>query len=100
MRFICQIALDPALFGDIPAKMAYLFMTDEDEYVGETFDPDGGENAVILQPGTPAVPTQSLIVGPTLYKMRQQPGRDRLSPLPCELAVHLQWGDDPEFVAE
>jgi uncharacterized protein YwqG len=53
MRFICQIALTPTVFPDTNAQMAYLFMTDEedDEFVDGTYEPDGGENAVILQPG-------------------------------------------------
>jgi hypothetical protein len=53
MQFICQIALDPALFGALPTQMAYLFVTDWD-YEGEypdTCDPEGGENALIMQPG-------------------------------------------------
>jgi hypothetical protein len=30
MHFICQIALDLALFGKLPTRLAYLFMTDWD----------------------------------------------------------------------
>jgi hypothetical protein len=49
MQFIGQIALDRDLFGDVPARMAYLFMTDTDGSA-ETWDPNAGENAVVLQP--------------------------------------------------
>ena len=86
MRFIAQVALDPS----IPARMAYLFMTDEEEFV------DGGENAVILQPGTFAGPTIEQ-EGPTLYRMV---GSDRLVPEPCEFAVSLAFGEDSDGFAD
>jgi hypothetical protein len=68
MRFICQIALDRVLFPGTEAQMAYLFMTEEEdgEFVDGTYEPDGGENAVILQPGTTEIPTKNLAEGPTL----------------------------------
>jgi hypothetical protein len=69
MRFICQIALNSDIFGEIPERMAYLFITDDETFVDNTFDPDGGENAVIIQPGTCAMPTQPLLKGPGWYKM-------------------------------
>src|SRR5689334_4419099 len=68
MQFICQIALDPLLFGDIPGRMAYVFMADgANEYVDFTWDPDAGENAVVIQPGDYDLPTKLLTEGPTLY---------------------------------
>ena len=53
MQFVCQIALDPDILGVSPGRMAYLFITGEteDEWVDGTYDPDSGENAVIVQPG-------------------------------------------------
>ena len=53
MLFVCQIALDPEIFGVSPGRMTYLFITreSEDEWVDGTYDPDSGENAVIVQPG-------------------------------------------------
>jgi hypothetical protein len=93
MRFICQVALDPHIFGEIPGRMAYLFMTDlEEEFVDDTYDPDGGENAVIIQPGTNEIPTQPLLTGPTLYK--------RMSLRHCEFAVEAFPGEDPETIDE
>jgi len=50
MRFICQIALDSALFGEIPARMAYLFISDGRTFVDNTFDPDGGEREGMVDP--------------------------------------------------
>jgi len=66
MRFICQIELQKVGYGKKDAKFAYLFMTDEDEYVDGTWEADSGENAIILQPGTTQLPTIDLINGPTL----------------------------------
>ena len=66
MRFIGQIAIDSTQFSPVTARMAYLFMTDGEEYVDGTWEPDGGENAVVLQPGQTTVKTQPLAQGPSL----------------------------------
>ncbi len=102
MRFLCQIRLDRALFPGTAAEMAYLFMTDEDDgrFVDETFEPNGGENAVILQPGVTQIPTRPLSKGPTLYRMTEKPGFGRLQPEFCEFAVTLIEEEDVEFVPE
>lgn len=99
MRFICQVALDAHLFGEIPGQMAYLFMTDGEKYV-DTYAADGGENAVIIQPGTWNAPTQPLKAGPTLYKMVGEPSGERFVPVSCEFAVDLSLGEDPEVIVE
>ncbi|MEV6394075.1 hypothetical protein AB0M39_04715 [Streptomyces sp. NPDC051907] len=45
MQFLGQFALDGG-------RIAYLFMTDvQVEYVDGTWEPDGGENALLIQPG-------------------------------------------------
>lgn len=96
MRFIAQIALDPALFGDVPARMAYLFMTDDEEWVDGTYEPEGGENALILQPGDFAGPTTNQPEGPTLFRIVERPGEDGRVPEACEFAVSLvRGGDEP-----
>jgi hypothetical protein len=95
MRFIGQVALDPRIFGPMPARMAYLFMTDEEEFV-DRYEPDGGENAVIVQPGEFGGPARLLAEGPTLYRMVEKPGADRLVPEPCEFLVTLAYGEDAE----
>ena len=41
MRFICQVTLYPELFGDVKGKMAYIFMTDGEDYVDGTWEPEG-----------------------------------------------------------
>ena len=43
MRFIGQIALDPALVGEIAARMAYLFMEDSDTQDGWSWDTESCE---------------------------------------------------------
>ncbi|RKR92198.1 hypothetical protein BDK92_6632 [Micromonospora pisi] len=91
MRFLCQIALE--LVGDGPGRLAYVFVTHGDHGRDtEEFDPDvifadGGENAVVVQPGTFAGPTVSLASGPTLY-------HDDGSP--AEYTVDLVRDEDPE----
>jgi len=53
--------------------MAYLFMIDEAEAVDGSWEPDAGENALILQPGpfVPIVSTRPLKIGPTLQARRE-----------------------------
>ncbi len=102
MRFIGQIELSEELGFTTLAKMAYLFMTDEaeGEFVDGTYQPDGGENAVILQPGTTTLPTAAITEGPTLYRMVKQPDMDWLQPEPSEFSVELTQADDVEFLSE
>jgi uncharacterized protein YwqG len=97
MRFIGQIAIDPSRFSSISARMAYLFMTDEDEFVDGTWEPDGGENAVILQPGTTSTSVVANREGPSLYKMVQKPAQKLLVPERCEYSVKLEAGEDSEL---
>jgi len=102
MRFICQIALDDAGVPMGAGKMAYLFMTDEAEYVDGTWEPDGGENAVIIQPGgaAPGVAVAAIANGPSLYEMVQLPGAPLLTEQEREYAVRLNVKDEPAFVPE
>lgn len=102
MRFICQIELRSEYGFNTPAKMAYLFMTEEEggDFVDGTYEPDGGENAVILQPGSTSIPTTDKIEGPTLYKMVSVEGQDRLQEQTCEFNVILTEAEDIEFVTE
>lgn len=99
MRFICQIALDPKVFGKADSRVAYLFMTDEEDYVDGTWDPDEGENAVIVQPGEPLVRVKPLALGPSLYEMVI--GLERVRHRrPCEFAVRIKVSTEPEFIPE
>ena len=100
MRFICQIALSAELFGSNAPRMAYIFMTDGEDYVDGTWEPDGGENAVILQPGTTSLRVERLTEGPTLYRMVKKLLKERLVPESCEFAVLGLVDNDPEYVPE
>ncbi|MBL0319308.1 MAG: DUF1963 domain-containing protein [Alphaproteobacteria bacterium] len=68
MNFICQIAIDTSIFPNAKGKMAYIFMTgDEDGGDAETWDPESGENAVIIQPShVLEADVQEIAVGPTI----------------------------------
>lgn len=101
MRFICQIKLIEDIFPGCQDKMAYIFMTEDDEYVDATWEPDGGENAVILQPGgQPQVEVQNIVEGPTLLNYVKVDGHDRLQPIDIEYMVNLVSADDPNFIPE
>lgn len=102
MRFICQVAIDEALFPGSVGKMAYIFMTDEEEYVDGTWEPDGGENAVIIQPGgqAPVVSTTAQATGPTLYDMVDEAGMDRLVAVEREYLARTASGSEPAFQPE
>jgi hypothetical protein len=101
MKFICQIAVYPELFGQGMARMAYVFMTDLEKQVVPAWDPNGGENAVIMQPGRPAnIQTKSVENGPTLYEYVEIPGDPMLHARPCEYIAELTKRNDPDFVDE
>jgi hypothetical protein len=96
MQFVCQIVLLTELFGDIEGRMAYIFITDDYDtgYLADTWKPDGGENAVIIQPGGVwAGPAQSLHEGPTLYRRAWE--HHDWQRTPCEFEVELRFGEDP-----
>ncbi|MFB6891411.1 hypothetical protein ACFCX4_19145 [Kitasatospora sp. NPDC056327] len=94
MRFVAQIELEPVLGPAGRGRTAYLFVTHADH--GEAFfdpdviDPDGGENAVIVQPGGDHTgPVRPLTTGPGLFD------RDG-SAVEFTPALHLV--DDPGFL--
>ena len=74
MRFIGQIAIPPELFSGGTGKVAYIFMTDADDYVDGTWEPNGGENAVVIQPAKavdpPIVEVSANATGPAIRKDR------------------------------
>ena len=64
-------------------------------------DPDGGENAVIIQPGkTWDIYTDLFGPGPSIYAyMSPKPGHPRIR-IPCEYAVDLKLEQDPDVLDE
>jgi hypothetical protein len=104
MRFICQIALEEPFFSGTSGRMAYVFMTEEDsdDFVDGTYDADGGENAVIVQPGATevAVDTKPNATGPTLFRKVGRDGDSQLHSEGCEYGVTLLGGDDESLTAD
>lgn len=105
MRFVGQVALQPdgdafiasgGGVGDGPGRLAYIFVThgdhgqDDESFDPDVVFPDGGENAVVVQPGTYSGPSRPLTTGPTLYHADGSP---------AEYLVDLVRGDDPEPLA-
>lgn len=90
MHFIGQISIDPQLFGGEPGRMAYLFMTD-DEDVDSTWDSAGGENALIIQPSPDDlhVETAPLREGSSLFETLPDDVSGLLTESPCEFSVRL-----------
>jgi len=102
MQFICQIKLTEAQFPGCGGKVAYVFMSyDEEEVVDGTWDPNGGENAVIIQPGgKPQVKVKNLTTGPTLQKYVKVLGKNEYHHLDSQYSVELTTSKDPEFIPE
>ncbi|RYX84698.1 DUF1963 domain-containing protein [bacterium] len=95
MQFIGQIALDPLGFE---GAMAYLFMEGEDG-AGDTWVPDGGANAVIIQPSdaTLSVNTKPLTDGTPLYESVPVPKGNVREKQVYHYAVNLHAEEDKEI---
>ena len=101
MEFVAQVRLDPQIFGNPGEAMAYLFVADAVE-AEDTWDPYGGESAVVLQPGDPSlVRTSAQIEGPSLHHLFDEwGGADPVAPELCEFTVIEVPGSDPASVDE
>ena len=101
MRFVGQIELGPVLGAAGQGRMAYVFVTHADHEEEGFFDeslfpeitePDGGENAVIIQPGgNYAGPVLPLATGPGLYD------RDGAA---VEFTADLHPVDEPAYLTD
>lgn len=87
MMFICQIELEQEIFGQIAGKMAYIFMTDEDDHTEGTWEAKGGENAVIIQPNGINPLSIRLEAGHTLNIWKTLENEKRNQSFACEFAV-------------
>ena len=100
MSFLGQIVLDSDHFGYLKGKVVYLFMnTNED--ADETWNPDGGENAVIVQPGNNTITCIADETGPTVeHAYDSEFDTDGL----CEFTVNLsdvdEYEDDEDILME
>jgi hypothetical protein len=111
MVFIGQIALTPEIFGPVAGKMAYLFLAEHGTFLGRpvydpnSYLPDAGANAVIVQPGDNSHhPTRPLVEGPSLFRFDKGKRRILLFRkkicVPCEYGVSLTLRDDPDQLDE
>ena len=98
-EFVAQVQLDPEVFGNQQETMAYLFVADA-VWSEDTWDPDSGESAVVIQPGDPpAVPTAGRRGGPTLHHVFNERGGPEPTPAEsCEFGVLAISGVDPASV--
>jgi len=100
MQFIAQIALDDRLWPGTAGKMAYLFIADDETGALPTWDPESGENALIIQPGTAELPVKVAadVTGPVLCQWHDK-GNERV-PDACEYAVRLSLEEEPVWQEE
>jgi hypothetical protein len=98
LQFICQIPVGPDLFPGAADAMAYLFMNYGD--TDGTWEPDGGENAVIVVPRNNL--TDLLTVGdaPRLCRMAKKWLSKGLVPKPCCFFAKLTFLEDPAFLPQ
>ena len=99
MQFICQIPFGADLFPGTAEAVAYLFMTSSGD-VDQTWDPDAGENALVVVPREQL--TNSLTVGdaPRLCRMVKKWWRKTLVPVSCSFSAKLTTSEDPVFIPE
>lgn len=95
MCFIAQIDLGLIDGYEGKPKWAYLFMTDDEEGMAETYDEYSGENCLLLQPGNICdVETIGNREGPSLYRKRDQSTVKSI----CEYTADLSQKDDPQLL--
>ena len=99
MLFVGQIELNGDLFGDTVGKMAYIFIDGDEDGQG-TWEPDGGLNAVIIQPGNNDIKTVSDATGPTCpvndYPVDFELDENGLA----EFKVIYDYLEEPEYLNE
>ena len=90
ISFLCQIKLEPEIFGHIIAKMAYLFRDEDDLHTD-----------IVLQPGNITYHTGSFVTdldGPTLTKTIALSEAPFYEMVESEWAVTTKFGEDPRFI--
>lgn len=94
MLFIGQITVEPALFNVSPGRIAYIFIT-ADPRIDNTWEPHGGENAVIVQQSHPTRAAESSH-GPKLQETIIRNGKS--ISIDVELEATLEFRADPERI--
>lgn len=98
MTFICQIEIPPDWHAPGPARMAYVFMTGGgfDYNAVETWNPEDGETAVVVQSGPAARPAAAPYPD-TLKRWEEVDGRR--TEVPHEYAVDQTPVEEPDYVS-
>lgn len=99
MLFVGQLELSEELFSDASGKMAYIFIADDEEGQG-TWEPDGGLNAIIVQPGSNSMPTISECEGPTCPMIDYPLGFELDENGLAEFRVIYDYCEEPEYLNE
>jgi len=97
MTFVAQIVVPSDLRPDERVYVAYVFMTGAgfDERAMETWNPEDGETAVILQSSTGSSPVDSTY--PELLKRWEETERGRVE-VPCEYGVIESLAHEAEYL--
>lgn len=99
MVFIGQIVLQENLFGDVKGKVAYLFI-DGDEEGQDTWDPESGQNAVVIQPGNNDFPKVTDATGPVCEVSEEFEGEDLNPDGLAEFKLIMNVEDEPDYMDE
>lgn len=103
MRFIAQVALDPRLFGTLGARMAYVFLAQDDPTLFADGKYAGVDGALVLQPGGATdYPHVLAERGPALYRLVERRSgflglQRKMEQVPCEYTVALDYATEPEL---
>lgn len=98
MVFVGQIRIPDFINPHGDLRMAYIFMTLDSE-VDNTYDPNGGENKVIIQKANLQAQPTAAEQGPSLWF--DNVVGDQVNPLmPCEFLLECTLVDDGEYISE
>lgn len=101
MTFIAQIRIPSTWCAGSDIRLAYVFMTGAgfDDLATETWDPNGGETAVIVQSGRTGSAGKAASDYPNVLQRSQWKGEVRTS-IPCEYTVAETPDAEPDHVAQ
>jgi hypothetical protein len=94
MMFVGQVELALRIFGDVRGQMAYIFITDDIAGNLPTMNPEGGENAVVIQPGFCEMSVAPAGIGPTQEECTS--GLFGGTRRPVEFGAELSYEEDPD----
>lgn len=97
MQFIGQIELIDELFGETTGQMAYIFFDGDEEGQG-TWDPNGGLNAIIVQPGNNDAKTVAEATGPVAPVNEYYDGIDWDKSGLHEFKLNFEFSEEPDYL--